>query len=233
MAGFSTILNELLNILDGSKMTIGGLDLSEDIKYNSGKEITERKRIVNFMQNSPSDSGIPNSSTDSDRPNSNTDNNNPGGSLENNGGQSSSAEGLDSFINHQGTSSITDLRERRVNPMSLTQMCNSTIEGRENLNSHIENISPETVSPETYAYVKRVLDDERKMLYDNNPNFRGNVSLSDLGYNFLRKKGTVIQELIEIKKTNEKFKKMFGATSVSTIVDDGKPQTIFGDRKKR
>ena len=209
MAGFSTILNELLNILDGSKMTIGGLDLSEDIKYNSGKEITERKRIVNFMQNSPSDSGIPNSSTDSDRPNSstdsdrpnsNTDNNNPGGSLENNGGQSSSAEGLDSFINHQGTSSITDLRERRVNPMSLTQMCNSTIEGRENLNSHIENISPETVSPETYAYVKRVLDDERKMLYDNNPNFRGNVSLSDLGYNFRLKKGSVIQELIDIKK---------------------------------
>ena len=209
MAGFSTILNELLNILDGSKMTIGRLDLSEDIKYNSGKEITERKRIVNFMQNSPSDSGIPNSSTDSDRPNSstdsgrpnsNTDNNNPGGSLENNGGQSSSAEGLDSFINHQGTSSITDLRERRVNPMSLTQMCNSTIEGRENLNSHIENISPETVSPETYAYVKRVLDDERKMLYDNNPNFRGNVSLSDLGYNFRLKKGSVIQELIDIKK---------------------------------
>ena len=213
MAGFSTILNELLNILDGSKMTIGGLDLSEDIKYNSGKEITERKRIVNFMQNSPSDSGIPNSSTDSDRPNSstdsgrpnsNTDNNNPGGSLENNGGQSSSAEGLDSFINHQGTSSITDLRERRVNPMSLTQMCNSTIEGRENLNSHIENISPETVSPETYAYVKRVLDDERKMLYDNNPNFRGNVSLSDLGYNFRLKKGSVIQELIDIKKKQMK-----------------------------
>ena len=214
MAGFSTILNELLNILDGSKMTIGGLDLSEDIKYNSGKEITERKRIVNFMQNSPSDSGIPNSSTDSDRPNSstdsgwpnsNTDNNNPGGSLENNGGQSSSAEGLDSFINHQGTSSITDLRERRVNPMSLTQMCNSTIEGRENLNSHIENISPETVSPETYAYVKRVLDDERKMLYDNNPNFRGNVSLSDLGYNFRLKKGSVIQELIDIKKNKWKI----------------------------
>ena len=56
MAGFSTILNELLNILDGSKMTIGGLDLSEDIKDNSGKEITERKRIVNFMTHSCSQS---------------------------------------------------------------------------------------------------------------------------------------------------------------------------------
>ena len=38
------------------------------------------------------------------------------------------------------------------------------------------------------------------MLYDNNPNFRGNVSLSHLGYNVLGKQGSVIQELIDIKK---------------------------------
>ena len=50
MSGFSTILNELLNILDGSKMTIGGLDLFEDIKYNSGKEITEIKKNGTFIE---------------------------------------------------------------------------------------------------------------------------------------------------------------------------------------
>ena len=50
MAGFSTILNELLNLLDGSKMTTGGLYLLEYIKDNSGKEITERKKKWYFYR---------------------------------------------------------------------------------------------------------------------------------------------------------------------------------------
>ena len=167
MGGLSFLIKELHNLIDELKIPLGGVDLPSGIKDNSGKEISTRKGNVNTMDNTTGNSGGQDSSTG----NNNNNNNNSGGV--DNGGQGSSAGGSinyqgtgssaggigsssSSSSNYQGTGSVSDIRERPVNAMSLTQMCNHVVEDKVNIIGDTVNII-EPLDKESLTKVQQVL----------------------------------------------------------------------------
>ena len=117
------------------------------------------------------------------------------------------------------TGGESDRRERPVNAMSLTQMCNPTIEDTPTEPTPAEPTPIEPLDKESLARVYQVLSDERDAYEINNPDRKHLwVSLSDLGYNFVRKNGSVISELINLKNTDPYFEGLKGKTNVNKVI---------------
>ena len=105
--------------------------------------------------------------------------------------------------------------ERRVNAMSLTQMCTHSIEDRP-----IVNI-PDPLSKESLRTVHDVLQAEQKEYWENNPSRKYKVvTLNMLGYNLNTKEGTVVSDLLTLKRTVAEFegKGLFGRTNVDKVI---------------
>jgi hypothetical protein len=188
-----------------------GVDLPPGIKDNSVKGIKIRKGIVNTMDNSTGNSNSGGSGGNNNSGGSGG-NNNSGGSGGNNGGQSSSAGGTGSSSYYQGTGSASDIRVRPVTAMSLTQMSNPLIE------EIVEIIHP--LDNESLTRVQQVLTDERDAYQNNNPDHKTRVQFKHLGYSFRNKNesGSVISELMILKKTDPYFSKLDGSTNVDKLI---------------
>lgn len=193
MSSLSVLTNELLSNPEGFNFGSAKLKIPSDYNDISEKRIKPRKIMANAMNNS-------------------TGNNNSGGSGGNNGGQSSSAGATGSSSNSVQAAAVGDIRVRRVNPMSLTQMCNPIWE------EAVQVVQP--LDPESFARVKRVLAEEKNAFLINHPNHKSRVLLRDLGYNFKGKSasGSVVAELFVLKKTDPYFTSVDGVTNVDKII---------------
>lgn len=121
------------------------------------------------------------------------------------------------------TTDGSDKRVRRVNPMSLTQICGPSV-------PDIPAPTPEHIEPldnESLKKVVNVLSDEKEEYLKNYTEKKSHcVTLSELGYNFKASgykykepgEGAVISELFQLKKTEPNLKNISGATNVDKVI---------------
>jgi hypothetical protein len=148
-----------------------------------------------------------------DNPNNNVDSFTGEGS---HGGTPKGGPGNHNNDTHLCTTDESDKRVRRVNPMSLTQMCGPAVPDLPAPTpEHIEHLDREALQK-----IAKVLSDEKEEYVNNSPwrKYPGGVTFTELGYNFKKKDGSVVSELLLLKKTEPSLSNILGGTNVDKVI---------------